>query len=104
MKLRYTPAAHHDLQAIQQYLQVELCNPAAAKRLITAITAGCDQLKRFPKLGPSIQAKTGYETPLRMLTIEHYIVLYRVDEDVVSVGRILHAHQDYIRILFHDFK
>ena len=51
-------------------------------------------------MGVSIQAKTGYETDLRMLGVESYIALYHIETEVVSVGRIINGRQDYIRILF----
>ena len=51
-------------------------------------------------MGVSIGAKTSYETDLRMLVVESYIALYRIETEVVSVGRIINARQDYIRILF----
>lgn len=57
------------------------------------------QLKQFPEMGVSIGAKTGYETDLRMLVVEGYIALYRIETEVVSIGRIINAQQDYIRIL-----
>ena len=32
--------------------------------------------------------------------VESYIALYRIETETVSVGRIINARQDYIRILF----
>ena len=88
MKLRYTPESLCDLQEIKRYIKSELHNPTAASRITKAILDGCAQLKQFPEMGVSIGAKTGYETDLRMLETE-----------TVSVGRIINARQDYIRIL-----
>lgn len=42
-------------------------------------------------MGVSIGAKTGYETDLRMLVVESYIALYRIETETVSVGRIINA-------------
>ena len=100
MKLRYTPEALRDLQEIKRYIKGELHNPAAANRITKAILDGCAQLKQLPEMGVSIGAKTGYETDLRMLVVESYIALYRIDTEAVSIGRIINARQDYIRILF----
>ena len=55
---------------------------------------------KFTVMCVSIQAKTGYETDLRMLVVESYIALYHIETEVVSVGRIINGRQDYIRILF----
>ena len=100
MKLRYTPEALRDLQEIKRYIKSELHNPAAANRITKAILDGCSQLKQFPEMGVSIGAKPGYEPALRMRVVESYIALYRIETEVVSVGRIINARQDYIRILF----
>ena len=97
MKLRYTPEALRDIQEIKRYIKSELHNPTAANRITKAILDGCAQLKQFPEMGVSIGAKTGYETDLRMLVVESYIALYRIETEVVSVGRIINACQDYIR-------
>ena len=95
MKLRYTPESLCDLQEIKRYIKSELHNPTAASRITKAILDGCAQLKQFPKMGVSIGAKTGYETDLRMLVVESYIALYRIETETVSVGRIINARQDY---------
>ena len=99
MKLRYTPESLCDLQEIKRYIKSELHNPTAASQITKAILDGCAQLKQFPEMGVSIGAKTGYETDLRMLVVESYIALYRIETETVSVGRIINARQDYIRIL-----
>ena len=99
MKLRYTPESLCDLQEIKRYIKSELHNPTAASRITKAILNGCAQ---FPEMGVSIGAKTGYETDLRMLIVESYIALYRIETENVSVGRIINARQDYIRILLRE--
>ena len=45
------------------------------------------------------RATSCLETDLRMLVVESYIALYRIETENVSVGRIINARQDYIRIL-----
>lgn len=104
MKLRYTPEALRDMQEIKRYIKSDLHNPSAANRIVKMILDGCSQLKQFPELGPSIEAKTGYETDLRLLVIEHYVALYRIDTDTISVGRIIYGRQDYLRILFGEME
>lgn len=102
MKLRYTPEAIADLQEISAYIQTELHNSKAASRISKSVLDACADLKLYPEMGVSIEAVTGFSTNLRMLAFDNYITLYRMDEDVISVARIIHAKQDYIRILFRD--
>lgn len=76
-------------------------NPSAAMRITKMILNQCSSLKRFPRAGAELSALTGYETELRLLICENYIALYRIDTSTVSVARIIHARQDYMRILLH---
>lgn len=101
MNLRYTPQAIADIQGIKGYIRDVLHTPVAAGRIAHFILGSCAALKKFPEMGVSLSAKTGFETDLRMLVCGQYIALYRIDREVdtVSVARILHAQQDYIRIL-----
>lgn len=102
MKLRYTPEAISDLQAIRRYIKNTLHNPTAALRISKAILAACSSLKSFPKMGMSIENKTGFETDLRMLICESWVAVYRIEDEsgMISVARIMDARQDYMRILF----
>lgn len=102
MKLRYTPEAISDLQEIKRYIKNTLHNPTAALRISKAILAACSSLKSFPKMGMSIESKTGFETYLRMLTCENWVAVYRIEDEsgMISVARIMDARQDYMRILF----
>lgn len=102
MKLRYTPEAISDLQAIRRYIKNTLHNPTAALRISKAILAACSSLKSFPKMGMSIESKTGFETDLRMLICESWVAVYRIEDEsgMISVARIMDARQDYMCVLF----
>ena len=104
MRLNYTPEAISDLQNIKRYIQHTLRNPSAAARISKAILDTCSSLKTFPKLGVSVEGKTGFETDLRMLPCENWIAVCRIepDSDVVSIARVIDGRQDYMRILFGD--
>ena len=104
MRLNYTPEAIADIKAIKRYIGHTLRNPTAAARISKAILDTCSSLKSFPKMGVSIEGKTGFETDLRMLPCENWIAVYRVepDSDMVSIARIIDGRQDYMRILFGD--
>ncbi len=104
MKLKYTPEAISDLQEIKHYIKTTLHNPTAANRISKKILDACSDLKRFPEIGMSVEAKTGFETDLRMLVCEGQIAFYRMDSrtDTVSIARIVSARQDYIQLLFGD--
>lgn len=100
MILRYTPEAIRDLQALRGYIGKTLGNPKAADRIAKQILDTCSQLKQYPRLGASVEAKTGHSTDLRFVICEKWIAFYRIDEHVISVARILDGRQDYLHILF----
>lgn len=102
MRLRYTPEAKQDLLALQDYIANTLYNSPAAERIVRSITASCSKLKQYPKMGTSMKEKTGYDTDLRLTICKHHVVVYRLDNDVISVARILNERQDYIRVLLGD--
>lgn len=106
MKLEYTPEAIKDLLECKDYIGKNLHNPKAAARIIKRILDTCASLKQFPEMGVSVEAKTGFETSLRMLSCENQIAFYYVDtgNDTVSVARIINGRQDYIRLLFGEME
>lgn len=74
MKLRYTPQARADLQAIRAYIAKALANPQAAERAAKRVLQSCQRLKTHPQLGPALAAKLGVETDLRYLVSGNYLV------------------------------
>lgn len=104
MKLRYTPEAIADLRELQRYIKNTLHNPSAALRISKAILAACSSLKEFPKMGVSIESKTGFQTDLRMLVCEKWVAVYRIEaaQEVISIARVLDGRQDYMRLLFRE--
>lgn len=99
-RVRLTPMAVRDLASIRAYIEKELKNPAAAGRVVRQIMDEIRILRRYAQSGPSVSAKTGYPTDLRMLVCGNYLAFYRVEEKTVSIARVLYSGQDYLQILF----
>ena len=102
IKLLISPEAVRDLEMIGTYISRELHNPASADKTIRAILRELRILERYAEAGPSVEALTGYPTDLRILVCGRYVALYRIDEQAVSVARILNAKQDYLRFMESD--
>lgn len=100
MILRYTPEAIRDLQETKRYISKNLKNPKAAARITKSILDSCSHLKQHPKLSAALAGKIGRASDLRYLICENHIVFYQIDDDRISVARILDGRQDYLRILF----
>lgn len=99
-KVRLSPEAVDDLDRLNDYISTKLKNPSGASKIIEKIIKSLQILDQHPQAGPSLEALTGYKTDLRYLVCGNYIALYRIEENNVSVARIINSHQDYMRILF----
>ena len=97
MKLRFTPEALNDLAEIKQYIRKNLESPITAGKIISGILASCSLLKKQPRLGKELSKRIDRETDYRYLISGNYIVFYRIENNSISVYRIIDARTDYIR-------
>ena len=102
MILRYTPQARIDLHGIEDYIKNELSNPQASARMVERILKGCSNLKFNPNIGLDLSAKIGQKTDLRFLILSNYIAIYRVENNTVSIIRIIDGRTDYFRYLLSE--
>ena len=89
MQLRWTTPAAQDLYRIVQRIQQD--NSTAAARVANTVYDGCASLKDFPARG-----RKGRITGTRELVFPGlpYIVVYRIEGQVVDILRIYHGAQD----------
>ena len=92
--------ARKDLINIRDYIRDELCNPAAAKRIIQALRTAIEGLRVFPNRGKPLDMLLPVHTEYRYLPCENDCIFYLADEEDVFVIRILHQKQNTIRALF----
>ncbi len=81
-----TPRAGTDLDDI--WLRAALDNPTAADRLIDRIVARCQDLIAHPHRGT---ARPEIAPEARMLVVDDYIILYRVNGTDTEIVRIVHG-------------
>jgi toxin ParE1/3/4 len=88
-KLTWRPSARQKYLAILAYIAER--KPAAAEKLDAQIEAQVDLLRNFPEIG-----RIGRIARTRELIAHpNYILIYRVSPTVVTILRVLHAHQKY---------
>lgn len=91
MEIRWSVPAAEDLERI--CLRIERDNPEAARAVAATLYNGITQLKNFPALGRVSQRMNGWRElvfpPLP------YIVVYRVREEIIEIGRVYHGAQDW---------
>jgi plasmid stabilization system protein ParE len=86
--VRLLPAAEQDLLRLVDFLVDK--NPAAAARAGSAIERGILSLSKFPERGHLVESAAFRELVIRF-GHRAYIVQYRVEPDVVRVGRVFHS-------------
>ena len=97
-EIRFTPQAISDLTEAKDY--IAKLNSEAALRYVADIMDDIRVLQQFPLSGVSLETKLSFATDLRMLVCRHgYVAVYRVEDTVVSVARVLSTKLDYIRVL-----
>lgn len=100
--IRVAPAALNDLKEIKEYIETELSNPIAANNVIKRIIKDYSLLEVSPYMGSPLSAKIHIETDFRFLVSGNYLIFYKVDENYVSIYRILYSRRDYLKIIFDD--
>ncbi len=90
MRLRYLTSAYHDLRLIFEYIARE--NPAAARRVITAIRKEAQTLAKHPHIGRPGQAEGTRE---QVHGRYPYIIAYRVRGDEIQILGIVHSSRKW---------
>jgi len=90
MRVRWTTPAANDLYNIVRHIQRD--NPEAAADVAESLYVGCANLKKFPHLG-----RKGRMAGTRELVFSGlpYIVVYRIQDQIVEVMRIYRGAQDW---------
>jgi len=95
----FTVLAEEDLHQIEDYISSH--DPAAAARVRAAVVQQSVQLGNTPQKGMALKApRSEQEIGVRLWPVSryrNYLVLYRVEPNLIRVLRILHAAQDWTR-------
>lgn len=100
-KIIYSPKALHDLDAIWDYIESELCNPIAAQHIVDGITNSVDALASFPESGTKLVFDNNLDSGYRYVIFQNYLVFYRLRQThIIYVDRVIYRGRDYMRLLF----
>lgn len=90
MTLRLSEAARDDLRAIYAYYAER--NPSSADRMVGTILKAANGLMLFPLMGRSGAVEGTRE---RVVTRYPYRIVYRIEEDVIVVLRVIHGARQW---------
>lgn len=88
-RVRLTPAAREDLDAIWSYIAKE--SPDAADRFLRRLSDRMNQLPRAPYVG---ERQDRYREGLRSIVEGAYVIFYLPTDDSIDVHRVLHGARD----------
>jgi len=92
MTIRFTFKAQKDIQLIYDHIAAE--NPSAASRVVSAIETATRRLSTFPRSGRAGAVETTRELIVQRLP---YIVVYRINGDIIEIIGVFHAARDLPR-------
>ena len=100
-RLTQRPAARRDLIHHIVYL-AEHAGLATAQRFRQAAQQTYEELAEMPQIGTAGKVRQGRFADVRLWRVrgfENYLIFYRPLADGVQIERVIHAAQDYQRIL-----
>ena len=89
MKIVFTDEADLDLLQIHGYLLAR--NRTAAMELASLFNTKLETLAHFPFVG---RDRYYFESGLRSIVVENYVVFYRVERDRILIVRVLDGRRD----------
>ena len=99
-EVKYSFDAINDLDEIGDYISRTLHSPLAAFNTTNNIRISISLLSEFPFSGAPLSSIVGIDTDIRFLVCGNYLIFYLVEDNVVTIGRILYGKRNYLSILF----
>jgi plasmid stabilization system protein ParE len=85
---------YRDIDGIAAYIAAD--RPSAAQKVKNKIFDAIANLESGARLCPELRKKFGVDTDLRMSIVKPYLILYKIDGDIVKVYRVLDGRGDYL--------
>ena len=86
-KLRWTPQAADDLEAITEFIALD--SPHYACLFVIDILAAIERLEEFPKIGRVVPEKE--DPSIREIIFGNYRIVYRIREETVEILTVYHG-------------
>lgn len=94
MRLRLSAIIPSDLEEILEYIARDSFRHAA--RTVRRLRAHCAEVARDPML---YRLRPEIGVGARLATVGNYVIVFRVDGNVVLVERIVHGNRDLVGLL-----
>ena len=84
-RVRLYPKAYRDIDEIYAYIALEKMSPENAKALTDRIWNALSTLEQFPAAHQDRQEGRYAEKGYKQLLIDHYVAIFKIDEDKKTV-------------------
>lgn len=98
-KLEVSDEAHEDIDNTVEYMIQNLENPSAASSFLDDVQQSYLRLKDNPYMFSMCQDLRLQEMGYRKVVIKHYLVLFRVEGNVVYVVRVIYGGRNYVNFV-----
>lgn len=99
MNIRISPEAANDLEALYLYLS-EKFGVSVAKKKLNDIVEDFSRLSEYPNIDTKVFERLDIVTDYKCFYTNNNYVFYRVNEDTISIIRVLDHRRDFMRVLF----
>ena len=96
MKLRINPVVAEDLKTIKNFIAED--NTDKALETVQEIYKQFENIQQFPYMGVELSKRVSFKTDYKYVVWNEYVVLYKVNKDVVEIYRVVNRYQDITKI------
>lgn len=97
--IEYSKDSKQDLIEIKRYIKYNLQEPVTANKLIDKIKREIEKLTDNPEIYSIIDDDLIKKLKIRKITVDNYMVFYRVKDNSVEVVRIMYGRRNWIKLL-----
>ena len=94
--VKITDCGLADMNAVFEYIAVQLHVPETACRQYDRIAAAIESLRHLPERYPLMDVEPERELGMRRLPVDNYSVIYVVRDETVTVLRVLYSASDLV--------
>lgn len=99
--LKFLPEANKDIFDISRYVGVELCNPAAADKLVDKIISETEKLTEMPYMYGIYEPLFPLSFKYRKFIVKNYTIFYFIDESekTVNIAHVVYAKRNFLNVI-----
>ncbi|MFI3129280.1 MAG: type II toxin-antitoxin system RelE/ParE family toxin [Bacillota bacterium] len=103
-KAEYTQIAKSDLKEILDYIKFELMNPKAAFDFASKVFDCVDMACENPNIYQMVDNDLITDERVRRIVVDNYVVFFRIDNEILTVLRLLYARRNVSEIMNETIK